>query len=146
MTANRPLVSGGQYTSLHAPCQVFSCCDVPTSLDLSGAKPNKRAMKPSDSSRYVASLEEALVVVVGRRAPRSSQTLGQLAARQATTTYYHYPANQPAALIQQYLPPTCSVGKGRALTQPRCMAFIGSSQKIQLLPQNSFQTEKNQNL
>ena len=95
--------------------------NVPTSLDWSGAKPRKRAIKPSDSSRYVASLEEPLLVE-GRRAPRSlesQQSLGQQlpAARQATTTYYQPALPSKRQHTHSTMLATCSAGKGRALTQ-----------------------------
>ena len=110
----------------------LTALNVPTSLDWSGAKPRKRAIKPSDSSRYVASLEEPLLVE-GRRAPRSlesQQSLGQqlAAARQATTTYYQPPLPSKRQHTHSTMLATCSAGKGRALTQH---GFYRQFQEIQ---------------
>ena len=122
----------------------LTALNVPTSLDWSGAKPRKRAIKPSDSSRYVASLEEPLLVE-GRRAPRSlesQQSLGQqlAAARQATTTYYQPPLPSKRQHTHSTMLATCSAGKGRALTRLPMHGFYRQFQKIQHYLELSKQT------
>ena len=128
-------------TSLHVKFSDDTALNVPTPLDWSGAKPRKRAIKPSDSSRYVASLEEPLLVE-GRRAPRSlesQQSLGQqlAAARQATTTYYQPALPSKRQHTHSTILATCSAGKGRELTQH---GFYRQFQEIQHYLELSKQT------